>query len=100
MSLKVTSEAIQALKTLKSRAEELHQDLLTGTSTLKTAFDENKNGLGAHSNSISKLLEDLGAEGTSAGTPVKKLTRRLDTSIVIRQKVIDDDPYSAGGRSR
>jgi hypothetical protein len=92
-NLTVTTEAVQATRALRSQVIELHKDLLNATKGLVEAFAENQRGLGAHSESIKTLLENLATEGTASGEPVKKLTRKLKVSADIRQANIDNPHY-------
>lgn len=98
MALGVNAQAIQALKNLRSRVLELHEDLEKGTQQLRSVFDENEKGLGSHSDSIRSLLEELESSGSSAGKPVKKLARRLVLSAEVRQASMDTDAYRSKSR--
>ena len=97
MSMNVTQESIAALKTMSTRLQELQKDLQAGASSLEAAFNENKDGLGAHSTSILTLIQELKKyTGDVAGPsgPVKKLVKRLQVSADVRQKHIDTDHYN------
>lgn len=94
MPLKVSEEAIAAERTLSSRLNELHKDLLVGTKNLLLAYDENRQGLGQHTDDIQALLSALVSlsEG-GAASPVKKLVRRLTLSANNRQHHLDNSLY-------
>lgn len=93
--LAVTSEAIAAERSLAARVAELHAALLCEVRELNTCFEENKAGLGRHSDSIGRLLEALEA-GQEENRTVKKLTRRLRLDADIRQAHINGEFPSAG----
>ena len=81
----VNEQAIAALKTLRSEVNSLHKDLLTGTKNLITAYAENEQGLGAHSQAIQSIIDDLNGNAESGSKPVKRLVRKLKVSEDVRQ---------------
>lgn len=89
----VTPEAIQALRTMATQAEELAGFIQRAIQGLEEAFESNKSGLGAHVASISNLIQDVQSVGEEGTKPVKKLVFKLDNAADLRQKHLDEDGY-------
>ena len=98
----VAEEAISALTTLGASLEELKNKIHSTTQTLKTTYESNSTGLGAHAADILSLLEDMESSEEEASKPVKKLVLKLNRAANIRRQHIDNNGYSQGqgGRSR
>lgn len=94
----VTEEALAAMEAATGTMEETTQKLKEDISQLESAFEENEAGLGAHSDDIRNLLEELQQIGEEASNPVKKLILKMLKSILIRKKHMDENNYK--GRSR
>lgn len=94
----VTEEALAAMETAAGAMEETTQKLKEDISQLEGAFEENEAGLGAHSNDIRDLIEELQQIGEEASNPVKKLILKMSKSIVIRRAHIEQNNYK--GKSR
>lgn len=84
-----------ATKAMDETTEKIQQDI----KQLESAFEENEAGLGAHSDEIRTLIEELQAVGQEASNPVKKLILKMMKSMLIRQKHIEESSYTKG-RSR
>lgn len=95
----VTEEALAAMETAAAGMEETNKKLKADIKALESAFQENEGGLGAHSDDISSLLEDLQKIGEEAAIPVKKLILKMAKSILIRRAHMEKNSYSRG-RSR
>ena len=102
MSFTVTDEAVKALANMAVELESKMGEIQKAITALKTAYDDNKAGLGYHSDSIAGLLEDLEQTGEEANIPVKKLVLKLQRAALIRSKHREENVYSKGmgGRSR
>ena len=95
----VTEEAIAQIGVLRNEIIELHKDLLNGAKNLLLTYEQNRNGLGYHNQSIENLLNEL-INDSSNDADVKKLTRRLKLSAQIRQKHIENNLYAGGSKRR
>lgn len=97
LNTKVTPEGVAALRNMRNELEELSNQMKQEVSKLRNAYEENRNGLGSHSNEIGNLLEALGEAADEADAPVKKLQKKLTRAAAIRDNLISDSSY---GRSR
>ncbi len=88
--LKVTEESVHALRNLDTQITECHKALLENSRNLISVYEENKGGLGYHSDELRKLIENLMLLTDNAGKPIRRLSRRLKTSADIRQKHIEN----------
>lgn len=94
----VTEEALAAMETAGAAMEETTEKIQADIDALKSAFEDNAGGLGAHSQDIMDLIEELEQIGKDASTPVKKLILKLAKSILIRRKHMEENKYK--GKSR
>lgn len=95
MPTKVTQEAVAGLRHMKEELLSFHETITKEVSNVKSVFEENQDGLGAHSDSIRELLEELGETTEEGGALVRKLVRRLERSALIREEIIDTDEYKS-----
>jgi len=95
----VTEDALSAMEVAAAGMEETNKKLLEDIKVLESVFEENEDGLGAHSDDISSLLEELQKIGEDAAIPVKKLILKMAKSILIRKDHMERNRYSQG-RSR
>ena len=96
----VTEESIQAMDNTKGRLTELEASIRQEIQKLKSVYEENNDGLGAHSNEIGSLIEEVEKAGEDASKPVLKLVLKLTRAAAIRRAHIENDPYKGNGRSR
>ncbi len=98
----VSDAAIAALTNMSAQMTELAGAIHDAVESLKQTFEENRAGLGPHTASIEKLLEELADVEEDASNPVKILVLKLTRAALIRKRSLTDDPYSlgTGGRSR
>ena len=94
----VSEEAISAMKGMASRLEELAEQIHKETETLKSAFEDNKEGLGPHFSEIMALIEEVEGSETGAAIQVKKLSLKLQRAAIIRTGVLQSGRYR--GKSR
>lgn len=99
MPTSVTREAVASLRHMREELLNFHETIAKEASNVKSVFEDNQDGLGAHSDSIRELLEELGETTEEGGVPVRKLVRRLERSALIREDIIDKNEYNVG-RSR
>lgn len=97
----VTEEAIAAMNNMATQLQELAVKIHQETEKMKSTFEENQDGLGAHSADIQALIDDVEGTEQAASIPVKKLVLKLVKAALIRQKHIDTQRYTQDkGRSR
>ena len=97
----VTEQAVAALNNMSVQLQELAGKIHTATETMKSAFEDNRDGLGAHSDDIQTLIDEVEKTEQDASAPVKKLVLKLQRAALIRQKHIETQRYNQGkGRSR
>ena len=100
-NVNVSQEVVQALNNMGNQLDGYEIELKEAVTELKTAFEENQAGLGAHTKEISELIdevEQIGEEGTKL---VLKLALKLKKAALVRQKHIEDTPLRRSyGRSR
>lgn len=93
MSFAVTEEAIALMNNLSASLEEEMAQINEITKKLRNAFDTNRAGLGAHTEDISNLLDDVESEESDAQKPVKKLVLKLTRASLIRRGHLDNNVY-------
>ena len=97
----VTEESVRAMENMSSELTFKMSDILNAVMALIDSYEENKDGLGAHSNEILSLLHDLRSTTDEANAPVKKLVLKLRKAAAIRKAHIQKQTYqSSKGRSR
>lgn len=100
-AVSVTEQAIASLNNMSVHLQELAEKIHNETEILKTVFEENQLGLGAHSADIQTLIEEVEGTEEDAAIPVKKLVLKLQRAALIRQKHIETQRYTPSmGRSR
>ena len=92
--LNVSEEGIAAEKLLRRQAGALQRKLEESIRSLNEDYQENLHGLGAHSDSIRMLLEELAASARDQ-TSVRQLRQLLKRSIAIREDH-RNTPFQAG----
>ena len=85
MNWNVSDEAIAALINMSGTLQEIATKIHQETEKLKATFEENKDGLGAHSDDIIAIIEDIEASEEDANIPVKKLVLKLQRSALARK---------------
>ena len=83
----VTEDAIKALEQLKSDLDLMDKQMKKEITRLHDAYDANKDGLGANSEHIRKLLQSMGETVEETSVPVKKLSRNVNMAATIRKKL-------------
>ena len=97
----VTEQAIAAMNNMSAQLQVLADIIHKETEKMKSTFEENQDGLGAHSSDIQTLIDDVESAEEDASIPVKKLVLKLQRAALIRQKHIETKRYSQSkGRSR
>ena len=91
----VTDEAVKAMQELADRINHVMQEIEFECQQLATMFEDNKNGLGYHSNEISKLIINLSELEKNAQLTGKKLVNKLIKSAAVRKAHITKSYSSA-----
>lgn len=94
----VSEESVEKLKQLAQLLKELAEELAGTVSTLRDDFAENEKGLGAHSEDIIALIEDMEKLAGESSAVVNKLSFKLLKAAAVRQSHIDNSVYSGKGR--
>ena len=97
INVKVTQQAVASMRKMRDDLEDISNQLKAEIRKLDDAFEENKNGLGSHTDDIRKLLDELMEAADEADGPVKVLRNSLRKSALLREQSMNDSPY---GRSR
>ena len=97
----VTDQAIAAMNNMAAQLEELVNKIHQEAEKMKSVFEDNRDGLGAHSSSIQALIDEVEDTEQDATIPVRKLILKLQRAALIRQKHIETHRYTQSkGRSR
>lgn len=97
----VTEEAIATMNNMSAQLQELVAKIHLETQRMKSTFEENQDGLGAHSADIQALIDDVEGAEQDASVPVKKLALKLQRAALIRQTHRNTNSYAQSkGRSR
>lgn len=89
----VTEDSVDELKQLSGALGEVTNNLKNSISTLKDAFEDNASGLGAHSDDIAVLIENMNNLVFDTETIVNKLSFKILKAAAVRQAHIDNNPY-------
>lgn len=90
----VTEQAIAAMNNMSAQLQELIEKIHSETKKTKSTFEENQDGLGAHSTDIQALIDEVEGTEQDATTPVKKLVLKLQRAALIRRKHIERNTYA------
>jgi len=103
----VSLEAVNTLVNMGNQLEELSAKIHSETEQLKTAYEENKSGLGYHVADIEKVIEIMEGTEEEGAKLVKKLVLKLNRAAKIRLDHINTKRYTdthtetiSKGRSR
>lgn len=93
----VSESAINALKTFRSAVNDAGQACESAVSALKQSFEANAGGLGAHSQEIGNLLEELELLSKEGRSSTTRLCLKLDKAIRLRSQHRSNNPYERTG---
>lgn len=94
---KVTEESVNNLKKLSSELAHMCESLTELYSTVYSEFEEQKEGLGSHSASIGELICEIRDVNHEVTRVSSKLQVKLNKAAMIREKSINENPYSDFG---
>ena len=105
LNTSVSEQSIAALLNMGGQLEELTVRIHQETLNLKSAFEQNMEGLGPHVSSIQTLIDDVEGTEQDATKPVKILVLKLQRAAVVRQGILQKNRYQnsnsySKGRSR
>lgn len=93
----VSEEAISAMKQLAGSLIDTVEKLKIRLSSLESAFEENEAGLGAHSDRIRTLIEEMDHWTEETETAVKKISFKLLKAASIRRAHVEESHYGGSG---
>lgn len=96
-SWQVTEQAVAAMNNISKQLQNIAAKIHSETEKIKSAFEENHDGMGAHSANIQALIEDVEGTEQDAAIPVQKLVLKLQRAALVRKKHIENNRY--GSRS-
>lgn len=95
-SWRVTEDAVSALKKLSGELAHLCENLNAYYETVYSEYEEQIDGLGKHSASIGELIIEIQTINQDVSKISGKLQIKLNKAAMIREKSINENPYSAG----
>lgn len=90
----VSAESVERLRQLAQLLKDIAGELAGTVSALKDDFGENEEGLGAHSEDIILLIEEMEKLAGESAAVVNKLSFKLLKAATVRQSHIDNAVYS------
>lgn len=93
-SVTVTEEAVAKLNEYSSIIRESNAEIKEECDSLARIFDENKDSLGAHSDSIDALIEEARRIAAEASDTMRNLSLKLTKAAAIRKAHLELDRYS------
>lgn len=91
----VTEQAIAAMNNMAAQLQELALKIHQESEVLKSAYEENQDGLGAHSCDISVLIDGVETVEQDGSKPLAKLQLKLTRAALIRQKHLEENRYGS-----
>ena len=89
----VTEQAIAAMNDMSVQLQELASKIHRELGNIKSTFEENQDGLGAHFDDISELINSVEIAEQGGNKAVAKLQLKLIRAALIRQKHIEENKY-------
>lgn len=97
----VTEESVKALETMAKDLGDHEAAIKNERSKLEQVYEQNKDGLGPHSDSIAALIEEIKRLDEEASRPVKILVLKLTKAALLRRATLEKNRYTnIKGRSR
>lgn len=93
MSFTVTDESVAAMFSTSAQMEEIMASIDAAIRELKSTYESTSGGLGAHSDSIGALIEEVEAIGNEGNNAIKILVLKLTKAALIRQSHIETNRY-------
>ena len=94
--MSVTEESVRQLEEMAGRLEELTEEIRAELGALQETWEEQQDGLGAHSGSIRDLIREMEQIEKDAAGSAAMLALRLEKSALIRRMHIEQDLYQEG----
>lgn len=99
-NVNVSQEAVDALINMGNQLADDEAEIKLAVANLKRVFEENQQGLGAHTAQILELIEEVEAIGEEGDKLVLKLVLKLKRAAGVRQQHINNTFSLGHGRSR
>lgn len=90
----VTEQAIAALNNMSAQLQVLASQIHRESEMLKSVFEDSQDGLGAHSDDISEVIQSVELTEQDGSRPLAKLQLKLNRAALIRQKHIEENRYN------
>lgn len=94
-SWQVTEQAVADMNNISKQLQNIAAKIHSETEKIKSAFEENHDGMGAHSANIQALIEDVEGTEQDAAIPVQKLVLKLQRAALVRKKHIENNRYGS-----
>ena len=94
--IEVSEEGVAALNLFRNGLTEGAETIKNSTNTLEDVLDENKEGLGPHSDSISSIIAEIRQTNDEAAASIVDISEMLQTLINTFIIIIENDRY--GGK--
>lgn len=95
----VTPETVEKLNMLATQIVAEADAITSSSNALKDEFEANHSGLGAHIESIAKLIETVSENEMLAGKTVKKFAVKVQRAAIIRKQHIEGNRYGSPGQA-
>lgn len=95
---KVNEEGVAALQALSQKLPECAEAIKSAAEAMRSAFDDNRQGLGPHDTSIENILEEIKEANDAAADPVEELSEKIGDVAEGYQDIIDNDRYGGSGK--
>ena len=89
----VSDEGVSALKNLSTRLPEQVEAVKSAADALESSFESNHTGLGPHSDSIRRVIEEIREATNQAASPVVELAEKVGDVAEAYQAIIDNNRY-------
>lgn len=94
--IKISEEGVAALNQFRDGLTEGAETIKNSTNTLEDVLDENKEGLGPHSDSISSIIAEIRQTNDEAAASIVDISEMLQTLMDSFNTIINNDRY--GGK--
>lgn len=94
----VTPESVEKMNMLATQIVTEADAIASSSNALKDEFEANRSGLGAHVESVAKLIETVNENEMLAGKTVKKFAVKVQRAAMIRKQHIEGNRYGSVGQ--
>lgn len=93
LHINVSAEGIRALDDLSAALNDRNQHMLLTLRQLREVFEDNAAGLGAHTDEIRLLLDELEELAEKAAQNNQKLAKKAARAATLRRGLVEESPY-------